>query len=295
MENIRLVENEIVSKKTREIINEYLLYLDSGNRSKQTTLKYSYVLEDFFGAVDKAINELDAEDVLEYIYTGLKGLKDTTISGVLSSLSAFFKYCQKKGYIEKEKKLIKKRWKPKLKKALPRSITESNFAKLRVYIQTLPLRDRLLVELTYATACRVGELQKIDVEDIDLENRTISITGKGNIMRKANFDVTCQFLLDEYLKNHPTEKKPTPLFLSNRNKRLSKRAISHIFKKISEDLGIKLTPHMLRHTRATAQYEQGAPINYIKNFLGHKSISTTLIYTKIGIKRLDKLYRKCME
>lgn len=147
------------------------------------------------------------------------------------------------------------------------------------------LRDRAILELLYSTGMRIGELSMLNINDVDLTDKTVRIYGRGGRERLGYFasdDV--KKILNIYLnERRKLETEDNAMFLNRKNSRLSIHSIENIFRKYVRTAGIKrhITPHSLRHTVAAMLLKNGADIRLVQNLLGHASITTTQIYTEI--------------
>ena len=149
---------------------------------------------------------------------------------------------------------------------------------------------RLLIELFYSTGCRVGEMVNIKVSDIDLENKTIKVMGKGSKERIVYYGDYASQYLNMYLKTG----KSKYLFTSKEGNKLTIYEVEEIVKDIMKHISIKthVTPHTLRHTFATHLLNNGADIKTVQELLGHANLSTTGIYTHVSSDRLKDVYFK---
>ncbi|MFA7465098.1 MAG: tyrosine-type recombinase/integrase, partial [Syntrophales bacterium] len=163
------------------------------------------------------------------------------------------------------------------------------------------LRDRAALELLYSTGVRVGELVKLDVEDIDFSQGLIKILGKGRKERIVPAGDPALAALREYLKERPAlfrkgrdMPKGNPVFLGKSGKRITTRSIARMVVKYVEAGGIhrRISPHKLRHTFATHLLDSGADLRVIQELLGHESLSTTQRYTSVSAARLMEVYDK---
>lgn len=164
------------------------------------------------------------------------------------------------------------------------------------------VRDRALVELIYSTGTRVGEVVSILLKDIDLENREVMVTGKGNKRRIVYLNQSALFWLRKYLeirsnlefsKSLNRYVKNPYLFLNRFGKAISTRSICNIVKKYLRKAGIEknISPHSIRHSFATHLLQEGAGVREIQALLGHENISTTQVYTHLNVKKLKKDYK----
>jgi integrase/recombinase XerC len=158
-------------------------------------------------------------------------------------------------------------------------------------------RDRLILELLYATGIRVSELCGLDLTDVDAERRVLRVLGKGNKERSVPYGLPVQRVLDTYLDNGRMallgEKSGTALLLGARGSRINptmvRRVVHH---RVNAVTGIshRLSPHGLRHSSATHLLEGGADLRIVQELLGHASVATTQIYTQVALERLQSTY-----
>ncbi|MCP9623853.1 tyrosine recombinase XerC [Nocardia otitidiscaviarum] len=160
----------------------------------------------------------------------------------------------------------------------------------------LALRDRLIVELLYATGIRVGELCGLDVDDVDRERRLVRVLGKGNKERSVPFGGPADTALENWLRRGrpalATADSGRALLLGRRGRRLDQRQARTVVHEVisaipgAPDMG----PHGLRHTAATHLLEGGADLRVVQELLGHASMATTQLYTHVSIDRLKKVH-----
>jgi integrase/recombinase XerC len=162
----------------------------------------------------------------------------------------------------------------------------------------LVLRDRLVVELLYATGIRVGELCAVDVDDLDRERRLVRVLGKGRKERVVPFGVPAEAALDRYLaEGRPRLWRPgsgPALLLGARGRRIDPRTVRRtVHSRVREVEGAPdIGPHGLRHSAATHLLEGGADLRTVQELLGHATLSTTQIYTHVSVERLRAAYRR---
>jgi integrase/recombinase XerC len=190
---------------------------------------------------------------------------------------------------------------PKKEKKLPSFLYYNELDDLfKIPNMNAPLgqRNRLILELLYATGVRVSELVSIKIKDIDMKERIIRITGKGNKMRNVIYGEYCQTVLNVYLDdgyNKLLGKKSSEyLILNSHGSEITGRAIRYIINDIIKHTCLKkhVTPHTLRHTFATHMLESGADLLTVQELLGHESLSTTQIYTHVTNEHLRDVYLK---
>jgi len=151
-------------------------------------------------------------------------------------------------------------------------------------------RDRAVLELLYASGLRVSELAGLDLDDVDLAQRTVRVLGKGSKERVVPFGAHAARALDTYLRARGYEKGP--LFRGRRRDRLGVRSIFDIVRRRARAAGItrRVTPHTLRHTFATHLLDRGADLRMIQELLGHRRLSTTQRYTHVSATQLMRVY-----
>lgn len=161
-------------------------------------------------------------------------------------------------------------------------------------------RDRAILELFFSTGLRVSELAALDVDEVNFDRGEIAVLGKGKKMRLVFLSKQAVNLLSQYLAergidpNTTSKPKGEPLFLSNRETRLTVRSIERLVKKYARLAGItkNVSPHTLRHSFATDLLMAGADIRSVQSMLGHSSISTTQIYTHVTDQHLRDTHQK---
>lgn len=155
------------------------------------------------------------------------------------------------------------------------------------------VRDKAILEMFYATGMRIAELSGLNTQDVDMDELTIKVTGKGNKQRMVIMNETARDALMAWLKIRPSS-GGTAMFLSGKGKRFSIRGIQKMFQARLAQSGVKSagSPHTMRHSFATHLLEGGADLVSIKELLGHESLSTTQIYTNIAMSRIKKVYKE---
>lgn len=280
-------------------LEEYLTYLKiEKNYSDMTISSYRIDIEEFLNYVD--VQRLNLVKIkYNDVHSFLKELNDkkdsnSTISRKISALRGFYKYLLKEEYCEKNPFSLVSL--PKKEKKLPRFFYYNELESLlEVSDLSTPLgqRDRLILEMLYATGVRVSELVNIKLNDIF--DHEIKVLGKGNKERIVRFGTYALEILDMYLKDGYKKlnvKNIDYLFLNNRGDQLTTRGVKYILDKVIDKTSIdkKISPHMLRHTFATHLLNEGCDITSVSELLGHASLSATAIYTHVTNDRLKEVY-----
>jgi integrase/recombinase XerC len=250
-----------------------------------------------------AIDKIDKNTLRSFIaHLNEKGHHKRTIIRKVASLKSFFKYLQQKQLIILNP--AEDLETPKIEKSLPTSLDFEHVRTLFDQPDTtnyLGMRDRVIMELLYSSGLRVSELVALDRSDIDFDQLLIRLSGKGKKERIVPITEACALWLRTYL-NHPErqhdmdghacEKDPHAVFLNRHGKRLTTRSVDRNFDRYLTSSGLagKVTPHTIRHTIATHWLENGMDLKTIQELLGHSSLSTTTIYTKVSPKLQKKVY-----
>jgi len=279
--------------QTKNVLNEYLLSLKLANKAETTITKYRWVLELFFSECTIPLVELTSDDVLQWLNAYSEDKKPKTIDLILSVLSSFFKFCLAEDHLDK--RVIKKRWRPKIPQSLPKYLTEQEYARVKLATENLSLRNRALILFLFSSGCRTSEVSQLNIQDIHLEKRTASVKGKGKKIRSVHFSEECALVLKDYLKTR-TGDKDEPLFMNRFGQRLTEKGIYYTTIKLGKMAGLtqSLHPHCCRHTFATNMLARGAKIEFIAEELGHSDLNTTRVYARIPTEEMLLVYQNKM-
>lgn len=276
-------------------VGNFLLSLKLSNRSERTILGYRRFLEWFFGDMEDSFSSLPSDKILQWFQANRGQVKDSTYRQRLDVLSSFYNFCVEESLVERSP--IKRRWFPRLPKPVPKYLDKGDIAKVRNESEQTSLRNQAILEFMLATGCRVGEVHKLNIEDVDFENRIARVVGKGSKIRHVHFTEKSAVLLERYLEFRQ-DKESSALFLTERRKatRLGIWGISKVISKLGENAGLasRLHPHRLRHTFATELLAKGAELSFISTELGHADLETTLIYARLPQQEIVAQYRKFM-
>ncbi|MDI3506316.1 MAG: integrase/recombinase XerC [Methanomicrobiaceae archaeon] len=204
-----------------------------------------------------------------------------TLHRMISTLSSFYRYLYVQGAVAADPMIGVER--PRIKNQELKYLKHSQVIRLINTIENE--RDRLIVRLIYATGVRVSELCSISIEDIDFEDHTIRVRGKGGKIRTVFIDDETLEEVGRFIGN----KIAGPLFPGQQGKHLSPRTVQHIFRQYAP-LGI--TPHKIRHSYASELYRRSKNLRVVQENLGHSSIKTTEIYLHTDIDERKRVYQQ---
>lgn len=293
----------MLKKETEKTIHNYLDYLKyQKNYSDYTIENYHRDILEFFDYLDREV--LDYKSVvysdLRFFLMYLKDEKkdkNSSIDRKLSSLRGFYQYLANEGIVSNNVFSLLNG--PKKEKKLPRYFEYNELESLFEACDlsnALGQRDRLILEMLYATGVRVGELVSIKVSDINFSSRTILILGKGNKERIVPYGDYCEEILKLYLKDGylSLNNQNSPyLFLNARGGKLTERGVRYLLEEIIKKTSVQknISPHMIRHSFATHLLNQGCDLMTVQKLLGHESIKATQIYTHVTTDRLRSVYQ----
>lgn len=279
------------------LVSEFLNYIRNKNYSLNTIISYINDLYYFHEFVKMDFDKVKYDDIRDYLeYLNLKKEKSTSVSRKISSLKSFYKFLYKNDYMDKKDYPLVKVTYPKKEKKLPKFLYYNDL--LEIINESSKdkdgVRDRLIIEMLYATGVRVSELVNIKLNDIDFNNKRIIVCGKGNKERIVYYGYYAEEVLNKYLKTH-VRKNNNYLFLNSKGEQITDGGIRYIIDNIMKKLSIKthVTPHVLRHTFATDMLNNGCDIKVVQELLGHSSLKATEIYTHVTNEHLKEVYYKC--
>lgn len=281
---------------------EYLKY--QRNYSNFTCNNYNKDLNEYNSFIlSNKINykNMDYNEAKEYvIYLNKKNDAKSTISRKLSSLRTFYKYLVLNNKVESNPFLLVSS--PKKEKRIPKFINYNNMEEI-LNVPNIKTkegqRERVILEVLYASGVRVSELVNIKLKDIDFSNKNILIFGKGSKERLVSFGDYALEYINLYLKEGRNllldGVKSDYLIVGKKSEKLTTRRVEQIIDDIIKRTSIKLniTPHMFRHTFATHLLDNGCDLLVVQELLGHASLSSTEIYTHVSNEHLREVYLKC--
>lgn len=301
-----------------EYVSRFLAYLRAERHYSERTIEvYEPTLRHFVATVtnwrdrtnasdadsEKHVGHFDwqlvtAEDIREWVIAMMEAhLEPATVNKRLSALRSFFRFMIREGFL-KVNPTLKVRG-PKKKKELPYFVREKDMDRL---LDDIPFpdsfegrRDHLILLLFYNTGIRLSELVGMDVDSVDFHTNTIKVLGKRNKQRIIPIGNELRTALIAYTEDRARQdlaRSTNALFFGRKSLRINKSTVEQVVKHYLSLVTTirKRSPHVLRHTFATAMLNHGADIEVVKQLLGHQSIATTEIYTHTTLEELKKIY-----
>ena len=285
------------------MINEFLNYLKfERNRSDLTIKNYGEDLrafEEFYGNLEgcHSWKSVDSDVIRDWMESMMdKGNKATSINRRLSALRSFYRFALARKLVDKDP--VHGVTGPKKGRPLPQFLKENEMDRLldaESWTESFEdVRDRTVIMTFYETGIRLSELIGLDDSMVDFSNRQLKVTGKRNKQRVIPFGEELLATLRDYMKCRDKEvnRQSEALFVSAKGQRMTSSQVREAVRKnLSKVCTLKKrTPHVLRHTFATAMLNNKAGIESVKKLLGHESLSTTEIYTHTTFEQLKREY-----
>ena len=285
------------------MINEFLNYLKfERNRSDLTIKNYGEDLrafEEFYGNLEgcHSWKSVDSDIIRDWMESMMdKGNNATSINRRLSALRSFYRFALARKLVDKDP--VHGVTGPKKGRPLPQFLKENEMDRLldaESWTESFEdVRDRMVIMTFYETGIRLSELIGLDDCMVDFSNRQLKVTGKRNKQRVIPFGEELLVTLRNYMKRRDKEvnRQSEALFVSAKGRRMTSSQVREAVRKnLSKVCTLKKrTPHVLRHTFATAMLDNKAGIESVKKLLGHESLSTTEIYTHTTFEQLKREY-----
>ena len=284
--NIKSKINKSISS-----FSEYLLYQKGLSQNTVDSYKSDLTkLSNYLQNQDLSKTNIDNFfiDMSEFNYSS------STKKRIHSSIKNFLKYINEyEDYESIDISDIKLKSSKKLPEVLSITDIENmiNFYNHETYLDS---RNRTVIDVLYSTGCRVSELCDINISDIDLDEKYLKLKGKGSKQRIVPIGSMLYKNLMQYLNVRETflQNRGEPLFLSKSKNKLDRTAVFRIIKKTAMNISLQtdVHPHTLRHSAATHMLEGGCDLRTVQEFLGHSSVSTTQIYTKVTKEFLEEAF-----
>ena len=293
--------------REKQFVEEFKTYLSvEKNFSEHTLSAYCSDIVSYILWLDgKSVIDVNFDKLREYLHFIQRfDYKKTTIARKIASIRTFYKFLFREKYIDSNPALSLTA--PKRPKPLPKFLTPEEVEQIlnNVKIDTpAGFRNRVILELLWATGMRVSELSNLNFGDINLEENEIRVFGKGAKERIVLMSDRAKEYLKQYINSarnlipapgYKTAENDenSPLFINNTGYRLQNKTISKVINETVEKIELpkKVTPHVFRHSFATKLIENGADLRVVQELLGHAGISNTQIYTHVSMKHMKDVY-----
>lgn len=238
---------------------------------------------------DISIKSVTTESLKLYLGKVAEALKDSSLCHRIRFIKSLFKWALEEDYIKINPAITIKE--PKMDTRIPKFLTEEEIELLREACHSS--FEKALFEFMYSTGCRIGEVVRLNKNDINFKDQSVIVFGKGNKEREVYFNTRCSIWLKRYLEERSNMDEA--LFITERSPhRMSIAQTRYVIKRISKRAGINksIHPHQLRHSYATTLINNGAPLEVIQNLMGHEKSETTRVYAYLSGHLRRELYKK---
>ncbi len=270
-------------------LERFSSFMMGERKSPHTIKEYRFLVSIFLHFIKKPFEKCSVEDIEAYKHflASVKKYSKTTQYLAIKALRHFYKFKKANAPLNLTV--------PKRPRKMPNYLTEKEASRL-IESSSKNLRTHLVVSLLAHTGMRVGELCNLRISDVDLDENVVTIhSGKGDKDRIVIIPDYCSGLISEYLPlRYKIASESDFLLVSRKGTRFDSSTIQRMVRELATDAGIskRVTPHVLRHTFATAVLRNGGDIRFIQQLLGHSSVATTQIYTHVDDSALREMYEK---
>lgn len=274
-----------------ELINKFIAAKEIEGCSERTTKYYYATLIKMDSMLTKNVTHLTTDDLRMYLteYQKINNCSKASIDNIRRNLSSFFSWLEEENYILKSP--MKRIHKIKTDKVIKETYSDETLELLRDNCNNL--RDLAIIDLLSSTGMRVGELVRLNINDIDFENRECVVFGKGNKERPVYFDARTKIHLRNYIKSRNDDNVALFVSLDAPHDRLNISGVEIRLRQLGRKLGInKVHPHKFRRTVATKAIDKGMPIEQVQSLLGHSQIDTTMHYAMVNQNNVKESHRK---
>ena len=294
--NVQITANEDGAQQPDKETNAELLDMFlSAKRvegcSEKTLRYYETSIRRLFAAVDSHVTHMQTDDLRGYLsdYQQQTQCSKGNIDNIRRIMSSFFTWLEDENYILKSP--VRRIHKIRSNKTVKETYTDEALETMRD--QCGCLRDLAMIDLLASTGMRVGELVRLNRDDIDFENRECVVFGKGSKERPVYFDARTKIHLKNYLESRSDDNPALFVSLLSPYNRLEISGVEVRLRKLGRKLGItKVHPHKFRRTLATRAIDKGMPIEQVQRLLGHAKIDTTMQYAMVNQNNVKISHRK---
>ena len=270
----------------------YLVSKKIAGLSDKSLYLYNIVLSDFFREMRKNPEEISANDIRVYLYLYQRnhGISNRTLDCRGTIICGYFNWMASEEYLTKNPAT---NIQPiKYERLHKKAMTQLDLEKIRASCETK--REKAIVEMLYSTGCRVTELERLNVSDINFETKEVTLFGKGDKHRISYLNAKAEVALKEYLSERHDDNQALFVYERKPYNRLKKSGIELVIKKVSQrvtEATTHITPHTFRHTTATVALDRGMNIVDVSKLLGHRKVETTMEYITSNIDSIKTNHR----
>ena len=291
IERIEPTKKQEILKNNTNILNKFISSKEIEGCSTRTLNYYRDNINKMFDAVNLPVNEITTEILRNYLadYKSNSKAGMVTIDNIRRTLSSFFAWLENEDYIVKSP--VRRIRKVKTTRKVKETLTDENLEKLRDTCSNV--RDLAILELLISTGMRVGELTRLNISDMNFQERSCIVLGKGNSEREVYFSAKSKMYIEKYLETRTDDNEALFVSLIKPYNRLGISGIEILIRNLGKEANInKVHPHKFRRTMATMAIDKGMPIEQVQKLLGHIKIDTTMEYAVVNQNNVKNSHRK---
>lgn len=278
-------------KSNVELLQLFLTAKQVEGCSAKTVRYYHRTLENFLQVIECGVTQLTTDDIRRYLsdYVAERQCSKANLDNIRRILSSFFAWLEQEEYILKSP--VRRINKIKTAQTVKETYSDESLELMRDNCDNL--RDLAIIDLLASTGMRVGELVKLDIVDIDFDQRECVVFGKGKKERPVYFDARTKIHLKNYLDSRTDDNPALFVSLLAPHQRLGIAGVEIRLRQLGRRLGLtKVHPHKFRRTLATRAIDKGMPIEQVQHLLGHAKIDTTMTYAMVSQTNVKNSHRK---
>lgn len=285
------IENSVEEKNNKELTSLFLSAKKVEGCSERTIYYYNTTINGLFKRIEKRVNQITTTELRQYLaeYPSMNQCSKETIDNIRRILSSFFSWLEEEDHIVKSP--MRRIHKVKTSIKVKSTYSDENLERLRDGCKEN--RDLAIIDLLDSTGMRVGELVKLNRDDINFNERTCIVFGKGDKEREVYFDARTKIHLQNYLNSREDNNPALFVSLLKPNNRLKISGVEIRLRELGRMFNMeKVHPHKFRRTLATRAIDKGMPIEQVQHLLGHQKIDTTLEYAMVDQANVKYSHKK---
>ena len=291
IERIEPTKKQEILKNNTDILYKFISSKESEGCSTITLNYYKDNITKMLNTINLPIGEITTEILRNYLadYKSNSKAGMVTIDNIRRTLSSFFTWLENEDYIVKSP--VRRIHKVKTTRKVKETLTDENLEKLRDTCSNV--RDLAILELLISTGMRVGEITRLNISDMNFQERSCIVLGKGNSEREVYFSAKSKMYIKKYLETRTDNNEALFVSLIKPYNRLGISGIEILIRNLGKEANInKVHPHKFRRTMATMAIDKGMPIEQVQKLLGHIKIDTTMEYAMVNQNNVKNSHRK---
>lgn len=283
-------QKQEIQKNNEDILNKFISSKEIEGCSARTLKYYKDNITKMLDAVNLPVSEITTETLRNYLadHKNNSTAGMVTIDNIRRTLLSFFTWLENEDYV---KSPVRRIHKVKAMKKVKETLTDENLEKLRDTCTNV--RDLAILELLISTGMRVGELTRLNISDMNFQERSCIVLGKGNSEREVYFSAKSKMYIEKYLETRTDNNEALFVSLIKPYNRLGISGIEITIRNLGKEANInKVHPHKFRRTMATMAIDKGMPIEQVQKLLGHIKIDTTMEYAMVNQNNVKNSHRK---